>query len=353
MDLTRYLTEQGHRVQVWCSSFDEDTAVPERASVHLFKTCGKGGLFGTRSLVRAAARLPIDDSVDLIQGFDRTLRHDVYRAGGGAHRAYLEAMGWGHRARLSPTEALACWVDRQAMSRAKIVVCNSNMSKDQVIEYYRVDPMRVRVVRNGVDRQRFKPGRFHKREVRLEWRVPPGGRVALFPGSGFRRKGVAVAARAFAEVAGELDRLVIMGRDAHPNRHLMEARGLLGPRLIELGGVADPERALCGADATLLPTRYDSAANTTLEAMATGVPPVTSSMDGNAELVPDPRLVVKDPLDVSGFGKALRFAWSVPEGLGLACQRVADDWPVSRNGSQMERVYQELMDGVEATPDWS
>jgi glycosyltransferase involved in cell wall biosynthesis len=93
-----------------------------------------------------------------------------------------------------------------------------------------------------------------------------------------------------------------------------------------------------------LPTRYDPAANSTMEALASGVPPVTSGRDGNAEVVPDPALVVADPLDVAGFAAALERAWSTPS-LRERCRHAAEAWPVSRNGKALESIYRELVDG--------
>src|SRR5690606_30301299 len=190
---------------------------------------------------------------------------------------------------------------------------------------------------------RFRRDPDRRRAARAAWGVPDEGRVALFLGNGFRRKGLAVAGRAFARVAGPDDRFVVAGADAHAARWLRPLSRALGDRLIVLGRVADPEAVLPGADATLLPTRYDAAANTTLEALACGVPPVTSSRDGNAALLPDPALVVEDPEDMEAFARALSHAWE--SGVAAGCRRAAEHWPVSRNGEAMEALYQELVDG--------
>jgi len=218
------------------------------------------------------------------------------------------------------------------------------MAARDVCAAYGIPEDRVRVVRNGVDGTRFRPSPERRRSARAAWRVPEGGRVALFLANGFHRKGLPVAARAFARVAGARDRLVVIGGDAHARRMLSPWARKLGDRLVVQGPAPQPERWLPGADATVLPTRYDAAANTTLEALACGVPPVTSGRDGNAEVVPDPGLVVDDPADVAGFAAALSHAWSTP-GLGPGCRRAAEAWPVSRNGEALEALYWELVDG--------
>ncbi|MBT3222207.1 MAG: glycosyltransferase, partial [Proteobacteria bacterium] len=104
---------------------------------------------------------------------------------------------------------------------------------------------------------------------------------------------------------------------------------------------------LVGADALLLPTQYDPAANATMEAMACAIPPVTTFFDGNKELVPDEHLIIDEPLNVEQCATALEYAWSNQRRLGEECRRVVAQWPVSRNGEAMESIYQELVNGKE------
>ena len=153
-----------------------------------------------------------------------------------------------------------------------------------------------------------------------------------------------IGASVSTRVAGPRDRFVVMGRDAHPERHLFPIRENLGSRLVVHGPEPQPEVWLPGADATLLPTLYDAAANTTLEALAAGVPAVTSGRDGNSEVVPDPGLVVDDPGDVAGFARALRWAWEEGQELSRRCRLASEDWPVSRNGRAVEELYLEWLD---------
>jgi UDP-glucose:(heptosyl)LPS alpha-1,3-glucosyltransferase len=81
-------------------------------------------------------------------------------------------------------------------------------------------------------------------------------------------------------------RLVIGGQDRRSRRWQRAAeRRCLGDRVVWLGVVSQPELCYRGADLYVLPTRYDPAANSTLEALASGLPVVTSAMNGAAEIV--------------------------------------------------------------------
>jgi UDP-glucose:(heptosyl)LPS alpha-1,3-glucosyltransferase len=347
-NLARWLVGRGHEVHVYAAFVRPDLADAAGVRFHVIGRSPVGGTVGWLSFLAASSRISLSDH-DVVQGFGRTVHHHVYRAGGGVHAAWLRARhpgGLGRlRLALSPGERLECAVDAAAQRRARVLVCNSEMAARQAAAFHGVAPRNIRVVRNGVDTDRFCPAPAVRSAQRAAWAVPDGGRVALFLGNGYRRKGLAIAAEAFARVAGPDDRFVIAGGDAHAERYLAPIRAALGPRVVELGPQRRPEDALAAADATVLPTTYDSAANTTLEAMAVGVPPVTTTSDGNAEIVPYSELVVRDPRDASAVGRALVSAWRLAPVAAAELRAVATAWPVSRNGEAMEAIYEELVDG--------
>lgn len=324
------LAGRGHRVTVYCGeASDPPPGVAVRA------------VLPRRSewrLARAVARLLLAEH-DLVQTFLRVPGGAVHRAGGGAHRVWLRARGGWPR----PADLLVLRAERRAVQAARVVVCNSEQAALDLRVAHGLSAARVRVVRNGVDLDRFRPDPARRAAARAAWGVPAGGRVALFVGSGFRRKGLVVAAAAFARVATATDRLVVLGTDAHATRWLQTARAHAGGRILTLGRRPDPERWIPGADAVILPTLYDPSANSTIEALACGIPAITSGRDGAGEIVPDRALVVSDPLDVAGFARALVRAWACPS--PDPWRKAAAGWPVSRMADAAEAIYRELLNG--------
>ena len=346
-DLAGWLVSVGHEVHVYCGRHHPDLKRPEGLVIHPL-SLPRGGFSADRALWALSRDLPLSDFA-IVQGFGRTTGHHVYRAGGGVHQQWLAASATSLfrrlKAKLSPMEWWALGVDRAACRQARRVICNSERVAAEVVACHDIPEARVTVVRNGVDSDRFRPDPGLRAQARKRFGGSEGGRIALFMGSGFHRKGLAVAAAAFERVKRPGDRLVVIGRDARAGARVDAIRRRLGSQLVHIGAVDDPECWLPGADATLLPTLYDAAANTTLEAMATGVPPVTSGMDGNSEIVPDPSLVVQDPADVQGFAEALNRAWSSGPGLAVSCRNTALSWTVARNGQAMNQVYEEVRRG--------
>ena len=336
LNLLRYLAERGHSVTLYAGEVDPDAVA---ASVRVVRL--PGGRGGRRGLLRfaVAARRAELAGHDVVQGFGRSVHHDIFRAGGGCHRTWLRLRGGVS----TPWDQLEAALDTAALRRAQVVICNSEMAARDVVVDGGVAPMRVRVVRNGVDLERFAPSEERRAAVRAELAVPEGGRVALFLGSGFERKGLHVAAKAFARVAGSSDRFVVVGADRREERARNALLAELGDRLVWVGPSSTPEHWLAAADASVLPTRYDPAANTTLESLACGVPVVTTQRDGNHEVVPDAAWVVADPSDVPAVSRALHAAWL--GGAEQSCREAAVCWPVSRNGREMEQIYGQWIDG--------
>jgi glycosyltransferase involved in cell wall biosynthesis len=309
-----------HEVTVWVSSVSATLdGVDVRPLPRLTRTPPDGG-------VRVA--------------FGRVRGCEVVRASGGVHAAYLRAcVRWPR-----PRDVIEAVRDRAAARGARRVVCNAERVGADVVAFHRVDPAAIRIVRNGVDLGRFVPDAARRERSRQAWGVPPEGRVAAFLAHGFRRKNLATAVAAFARVARDADRLVVAGRDAHAGRWLRDARRLLGAKLVVCGPVAVPEEVLAGADALLHPTLYDAAANVVLEALACGVPPVTTVMDGAAEILEDRSLVVADALDGEEVAAALDRAWTL--GTGARWRGIAERWPDVRMVEALERIVVEAAGGT-------
>lgn len=277
--LARFLHSRGHEVHVYCEWARPDLREELPVRLHPLPRWPVGGLVRLLGLWWASGRAARGGH-DAVMGFGRTRGHTLWRCGGGAHAAYLEACrpGWW----LDPVAWVERALDRRAALSAARVVSPSARAAQDLVRCYGLDPARVEVVHNGVDSARFSPDPARRAWAREQLGLGPGPALA-FLGTGFARKGLDVA----AGVARALGLpLFALGTDAHLGRWRRRY-----PEVRFVGAVDAPERWLPAADALLLPTRYEPYGNAVLEAMACGVPPVTTRCNGAAEVLPDPRLV--------------------------------------------------------------
>jgi UDP-glucose:(heptosyl)LPS alpha-1,3-glucosyltransferase len=176
--------------------------------------------------------------------------------------------------------------------------------------------------------------------------VAPNERLAILVGSGFERKGAAIAVRAAAALAkarADVTRLAVIGR-GRPGPYQRLARALgVADRVSFTGPVTDVRPWYAAADALILPTIYDPFANVCLEALACGVPVVTSAANGAAEILnQDVGAVIEDASDADGFARALGRLWTMGGDRAPACRAVAERFSEDRQVAETLAVYDEL-----------
>lgn len=233
---------------------------------------------------------------DLIQSHERLCCCDIYRAGDGVHREWIKqknrGQSWFKRwaMRLNPYHIYVQHTERLMFEseRLRAVICNSRMVKNEILSHFRINENKIHVIYNGVDIAAFHPALKQQRQsLREKWAIPCDAPVFLFVGSGFERKGLQQTIDAFADLPGQ-SYLLVVGYDKHEKRYRanVEKRGL-SRRVLFFGSQQDVKPFYALADAFVLPTLYDPFSNAVLEAMACGLPVITSSKAGVAELLAD------------------------------------------------------------------
>jgi len=172
---------------------------------------------------------------------------------------------------------------------------------------------KIRVIHNAIDTRLFRTG--DRESARRGLDLPPGVPLVLSVGHLIPRKRHHVLIDAFSRLLVELPeaRLVIIGSaasDAGYARQLRERVAALGigASVRFAGNVPPAEIAswLCAADVFALATAREGCCNAVLEALAVGVPVVTTPVGDNAEFVTDGRNGHLFPVDdVAALAKSL------------------------------------------------
>jgi len=284
-------------VTVVCRSHEE-APHPDVRFVRL-RPAAVGGAWRMWSFARAVERHIQTHHYDVVFALGKTWSHDVIRLGGGCHQSYLDAAhdatlkGWERRTGATRLKhRLALLIEHRALAPAAFrqVMANSEMVKRDVMRRHVVPAERVTVVYNGVDLERFHPRLRHPAgaEVRHACGFAPDDFVVLFLGTEYGRKGLAAVVGAFPGLLRlrPRARLLVVGYDSSlPSYERLASGAGLSPVVRFVGGRRDPERCFAAADLYVLPTLYDPFANSTLEALATGVPVITTAANGASELL--------------------------------------------------------------------
>lgn len=248
------------------------------------------------SFARGVQKIIASGEYDLVQSHERIPGCHIYRAGDGVHATWL-ALRAASRSKIARlTEWLSPWHRYMLRAEAAMfrhpnlgaVICNSYMVRDDVAQRFDIPLEKLPVIYNGVDLEHFHPRLRTEYRATMRTKVGAGDTapVVLFVGSGFERKGLPSLLDAFALLPSSSAQLWVVGYDksALAMQHKAEKLGLA--RRVRFWGPQKDVRPFYGAaDIFALPTLYDPFPNAALEALACGLPLITTTSCGAAELV--------------------------------------------------------------------
>jgi glycosyltransferase involved in cell wall biosynthesis/carbonic anhydrase/acetyltransferase-like protein (isoleucine patch superfamily) len=282
---------RGHEIKIGCLSKKGPLlAVLERNGIEVAEFNPPGGLLGPagiRQIIRLALFLRR-------HRFDVFQSHDLYSTLLGVPAAWLA----GVPLILSSRRDLASWwwytsrnrwILRQIQNRSNRIIANSQAVKEFLVHEDGFDPGRIRVLRNGVDFERFAKA--------------PRDREKLFPNLAGEDKLIAVVANMNVKSKGHSE-LVLAGTeicrefteakflfigDGVERSHLQRMVGELDlrDRFLFLGRRNDVAEILACCDLFVLPSWAEGLPNSVLEAMAAGVPVVATRVGGIPEIIED------------------------------------------------------------------
>lgn len=311
-----------------------------------------GSTWRDRSFARAACEAVARGAFDLVQSHERLACCDVYRAGDGLHRVWLR-----QRRRAAGTWGRA-WMDVNPYNRyvlaaedalfrsprLKAVICISRMVQREIVEHFGLPEAKLPVIYNGIDLDEYGPSlKTGRAQTRRALGIPQDAPLLLFVGSGFERKGVAALLRRLPREAW----LLVVGKD----RRLAHYQGLaarlgIAGRVRFAGPQADVKPYYGAADAFVFPTLYEPFGNVVLEAMAAGLPVLTSTSCGAAELIADGHNGwVCDAFDEEALGTCMAALSDVARAatMGEAARRTAEGHGLETMAQRMVALYQDLL----------
>jgi UDP-glucose:(heptosyl)LPS alpha-1,3-glucosyltransferase len=257
-----------------------------------------------------------DAGPQVVFSLERVLSPQVYRAGDGCHREFLSRRA----PYLSPLARAAQWltpfhrvmllIEQRLFTSPglTLVIANSRQVREEIIRLYGVDPARIRVIVNGLDRQRFHPlDPNAAAALRQRLGAPENGTVALFVGSGFERKGLTYLLQAFGSLRDKASQLWVVGK-GHIAPYVRAAARLgVADRVRFWGPVTETAPFYQAATVLALPTLYDPCSNVVLEALACGTPAITTAANGAAEFITPGAngAILARPDDVTALSQAL------------------------------------------------
>jgi UDP-glucose:(heptosyl)LPS alpha-1,3-glucosyltransferase len=245
------------------------------------------------------------ENYDVIMGFGNTIHMNIYQSHGGVHqfstarKVYSEKNVFLRIVKrifilLSAKYWTRAWIEA-APFRIKprpIIIAIAHMIKDDMELFFHAKPGEIKIIYNGVDTNRYNDSlrsRF-RGQLRKQWGVSENDTVFLFVSYDLKKKGIEplVEAAASLKKAGSgAFKIIVVGGQPYRSLEKIIAKLDIKDKLVFTGRVKSVEEVYANGDVFVLPTYYDACSLVVIEAMASGLPPITTEYNGASGIIDD------------------------------------------------------------------
>lgn len=284
--------------------------------------------FFWRAALRCAQRLPTTP--------DAIYSHFLYPAGAaavrvGTHLGIPAFLGVGEIS-LDTMNELGIARAQRELASARGYLANSTHLARLLQERLGVPASRIGVFPNGIDPRRFRP--LDRQAMRAKHGLPPDRMLVGFVGGFEERKGPRRVAEAMGTGCGVSGVFIGVGNEPPSGENVAFCRRLPHDQVPEL---------LSACDVFALPTTDEGCCNAVLEAMACGLPVISSNGAFNDDILSPEMSIRVDPMDVPAIRAAIL---RLRDDLGLrqGMSRAALAWSKQFNIDQRAQRMLAFMD---------
>ncbi|MBF0275831.1 MAG: glycosyltransferase family 4 protein, partial [Nitrospinae bacterium] len=309
-NIARQLFKRKHEVNIMAAEWEKGE---KNESVQFLDTPSfPMGLFIRQLTFTLSAKVGlVQDKFDIIQTNELVHGQDIYRAGNGCFREWIDLYS-GYISSLekfflgkTPYAIFMKMMEKMTFNKDsyKKIVAISKLGKEEIIKHYKVPAKDIKVIYNGVDLKRFKPASDQlKEEVRREFSLDKNDFVLLFVGSDWERQGLKFLLDVFARLEKNNLKLLVVGTGKQKKYKKLIPQDKID-KVIFTGMIKEPEKVYKCADVFVLPALYEPFGNAHLEAMSSGLPVITTSRSGAAEIIKHTvnGFVVEKPEDIDSL----------------------------------------------------
>jgi len=362
VSLASTLTENGWETHLFGKNWDGE---PRAAIFHRIKipkllpSWTKMILFALKHKKMAKSQ-----AFNVILGFGNTIYMNVYQSHGGVHRfstarkLYTEKNIFFRSIKrlligFSLKDKVRNWIESAPFRldpKPKIIAISLMIKKD-FTSFYHINEREIKVIYNGIDTTKYNRGLKERLRgsIRQHLRITDNDIAFLFISYDLKKKGMVP----LIEAAAKLKKLnftnfkvVVVGEPPYPLLLKRVKRLSLEDTVIFTGPTKTPEDYYANCDVLVLPTFYDACSLVVIEAMACGLPAVTTIYNGAAGIITNEKdgYIISHPPHSAELVEAMK-ALMVPERLknmSIEASMTGKKYSVKKNHHEMIRVFNEL-----------
>lgn len=271
------------------------------------------------------------------------------------HKAWVrEYKSWGLlqyiRGSINLSDRIVLPIEGRILEKgSKKIISVSEGVKREILENYNVPEEKITVIPNGVDLEEFSPDPQKRIEIRNQYNIDENDIVLLFTGYEFRRKGLEYVIKALPDI-GKNAKLFAVGKsNPKPFQKLANKLGV-SDNVIFTGFVQEIKDYYAASDIFVFPSTYEPFGLVITEAMATGIPAITSDLAGAAELITNgyDGLLLSDPENVNDIVEKINMLIedeNLRKQMGKNARKTAENYSWDEIARRTIEVYKEVAKG--------
>ncbi|QDU81215.1 Lipopolysaccharide core biosynthesis protein RfaG [Polystyrenella longa] len=354
VNLSRQLKKRGHDVSVIGHTIDEELQdevefIPVRRNMMMSST-------KNRSFAENCGKEVKKRKFDLVYGIGRAFGLDAVRVTERLQSHWLRVNykpQWRYQMQTwNPRHRTLVEMERQIYqsSDTKRIITQSQLDRRLVMENYGISEEKIRIVYNGVDLGQFNLAQRDSRdEIREELALSSDQKLMVFASMDFPGKGLRYIIESLSRMQEDNVVLAVLGKGPIPQYQAIAKEFHVQERVQFLGRRSDIQRFYGAGDLFILPTAYEPFPNVNLEAMACGLPVLTTSTSGGADIIREQEngylISAIDAVEemIELLDTHFKKSDSELDAMRANCWATAEQMPIEKNVERTLEVFEEVL----------
>ena len=361
VSLASTLIENGWKVHFWGESWDGEPKDALFHEIHIPRFLPawiKMLLFAWKH-----KKMTEKQHYDVVMGFGNTIYMNVYQSHGGVHqlstarKVYAENNVIRRVAKriiifLSIKQWVRAWIESAPfrLNPRPRIVAIAHMIKKDMESFFHTNPDEIKIIYNGVNTGKYNISLRQRMrgQLRDQWGVSENDVVFLFVSYDLKKKGIEPLAEAAAKLRrSKKDNFKVIVAGGQPYRSLIKLIEHLGLQdiFIFAGRIKYIEEFYANSDVFVLPTYYDACSLVVIEAMASGIPSITTIFNGASGIIADGKngYILSHPPDPSDLADKMHLLMDKEKRRRMSEEafRTGQEYSTERNHREMMKVFDE------------
>ncbi|NGX56085.1 MAG: Lipopolysaccharide core biosynthesis protein RfaG [Candidatus Anoxychlamydiales bacterium] len=270
-----------------------------------------------------------NNKIGKVFSFDRVSFHNYTRLGNGVHLSFLnkrkltESFFKTFLNKINPLHKTILDIERKSLKfvHLKKIIVNSNMVKNELINYYQVDSKKIQVIHNGVEiknnEEDFLSSFKNPNNCYEKTSLNPNNYNLLFIANDFKRKGLLPLLKAIYLLKEKNIFLSIVGSDKKIDKYKKLIKKLnIENKVKFFGSLNNVNDFYKCCTIFILPTIYDPFSNVAIEALSYGLFTITTEHNGACEVIDKKNgYILKNAVDIYEIKKSISLAMQYKKNL--------------------------------------